>query len=224
MTALEAIDDELWVCTAPQTFLGLHLGTRMTVVRLASGGLWVHSPIELTDALRGELDELGPVEHVLGPNVYHHLRLGEYARAYPSAKLHGAPGLAQKRSDLELDSTLADGSTPWGDELDALHIGGTMLRETVFVHAATRSLIATDLVESLETSEHFLTRMYLKLGGIHGKVGVSWPLRLMHRKRQQAREAIDRVLARDFERMVVCHGKIIESDGPAILRESYGWL
>lgn len=224
MTVLEAIDDGLWVTTTAQTFLGLRVGTRMTVVRLASGGLWVHSPVMLTDALRGELDQLGPVEHIVGPNFYHHLRLGEYVEAYPSAKLHGAPGLADKRQDLSFDSTLADGSAPWGDELEALHIGGTMLRETVFVHAGTRSLIASDLLENFETSDHFPTRMYLKISGVHGKAGVGWPIRLMHRKRQLAREGLDRVLCRELERIVICHGDIIESDGRAVLRDAYAWL
>ena len=43
----QQIHDDVWTTTAPLTMLGLHLGTRMTVVRLPSGGLWVHSPIPL---------------------------------------------------------------------------------------------------------------------------------------------------------------------------------
>jgi hypothetical protein len=45
------LDEGLWVAAAPLSFLGLHLGTRMTVVRLAGGELWVHSPIAATPEL-----------------------------------------------------------------------------------------------------------------------------------------------------------------------------
>jgi hypothetical protein len=224
MAALEAIDTGVWVADAPQTFLGLHVGTRMTVVRLRSGGLWVHSPIELTDEIRGAIDDLGPVEHVVAPNLYHHLRIGEFAATYPTAQIHGAPGLAKKRPDLSFHTELSDGAAPWGDELEAIQMGGTMLRETVFVHPASRSLVATDLVENFETSEHFFTRMYLKLGGIHGKVGVSRPLRLVYRDRKRARADLERILERDFWRLVMCHGQIIDRDGRDKLRSAYAWL
>lgn len=224
MSGLTAIDEGVWVAAAPQTFMGLHVGTRMTVVRLPTGGLWVCSPIALSDELRGELDDLGPVEHVVGPNKYHHLHLGEYVEAYPEARLHGAPGLADKRPDLRFDGELGDDHAPWGPSLEPVHVGGTLLRETVFVHPATRTLVATDLLENFETSEHLLTRLYLKLGGIHGKPGVSRPLRWFHRERSRARAGVDRILERDFERIVICHGDVIERDGPEILRSSYAWL
>ncbi len=224
MTLLQPVDEGIWVLDAPQKFLGLHLGTRMTVVRLASGGLWVHSPVALTDALRGEVSDLGPVEHIVGPNLYHHLRLGEWVAAFGDAKLHGAPGLAKKRPDLSFHSALADGVAPWGEELRPISIRGTLLRETVFVHDKTRSLVVTDLIENFDTSDHWPTRMYLKLGGIHGKIGVSRPLRLAYRKRDEVREDLDRVLAQAFDRIVICHGAIIEGDAREKLREGYAWL
>lgn len=224
MARLEPVDEEIWAIAAPQKFLGLHLGTRMTVVRLASGGLWLHSPVALDEGLRGELSDLGPVEHVVAPNLYHHLRVGEYVAAFPDAKLHGAPGLAKKRSDLRFDTELADAVAPWDDELKPLPIRGTILRETVFVHPRTRSLIVSDLIENFDTSDHWGTRMYLKLGGIHGKIGVSRPLRLAYRKRDRVREDLQRVLAEDFDRIVICHGAIIEGDARDKLREGYSWL
>jgi Domain of unknown function (DUF4336) len=59
---LERLDPaaDVWLAAAPLSFLGLRIGTRMTVVRLASGDLWVHSPIALTPELRAAVDALGP--------------------------------------------------------------------------------------------------------------------------------------------------------------------
>ena len=42
----------------------------MTVVRLPNSELWVHSPIPLTDALAGEVQQLGRVAHLIAPNRF----------------------------------------------------------------------------------------------------------------------------------------------------------
>ena len=39
--------------------------TRMTVIRLPDGGLWLHSPTPLDDGLRAAIDALGPVAHIV---------------------------------------------------------------------------------------------------------------------------------------------------------------
>ena len=57
---LHPIAEDVWALDRPQSFLGLQLGTRMTVVQLSDGGLFVHSPVAPDDALRGALDDLGP--------------------------------------------------------------------------------------------------------------------------------------------------------------------
>ena len=42
---LDRLAEDLWVEARPLRFFGVEMGTRMTVVRLADGGLWVHSPV-----------------------------------------------------------------------------------------------------------------------------------------------------------------------------------
>ena len=52
---LEALAPSVWTLAIPHRFLGLEIGTRMNVVRLADGGLLVHSPV--------------PAELSFGPSV-----------------------------------------------------------------------------------------------------------------------------------------------------------
>ena len=52
-------------------------GTRMTVVRLSDGGLFLHSPIRLDGGLRAQLDALGEVRAIVAPNRFHHLFAGD---------------------------------------------------------------------------------------------------------------------------------------------------
>ncbi len=215
----------IWSQPAPQSFYGLHLGTRMTVVQLGDGQLLIHSPIAMTPDLRAEVDALGPVRHIVAPNVYHHLYAGEWKAEYPDALLHGARGLAKRRKDLVIDRELGAETLPdWREHLDTALLSGTMLNETVFLHRPSRSLIVADLIENFETSPHWPTRTYLKLGGIHGKPGLSRPLRIVFRDKKRARRALDRILSWDFDRIVLAHGEILESGGSEILREAYAWL
>ena len=66
---LEAIDRDLWCVTFP--FRGI--GARMTVVKLASGGLFGHSPGPREDELKATLAERGPSESIGAPNAFHPL-------------------------------------------------------------------------------------------------------------------------------------------------------
>lgn len=197
----------------------------MTVVRLQDGALLVHSPIAMTPGLKAEVDAIGPVRHIVAPNCYHHLYAGEWKEAYPDALLHAAKGLEKRRKDLAIDSELSAETHPdWGDELATLLLDGTMLNETVFFHRPSRSLIVADVIENFETSDHWPTRAYLKLGGIHGQPGLSLPLRLVFRDKKRARRAIDEVLSWDFDRIVLAHGDVIESGGRDLLKDAYTWL
>jgi len=70
-------------------FYGFPYPMRAVVVRLPTGELWGWSPIALSEALRAAVDARGPVGHLISPNKLHHLYLGQWARAYPAARLWG---------------------------------------------------------------------------------------------------------------------------------------
>ena len=192
---MKKLADNLWVDAAPQSFFGLHVGTRMTLIRLPDGDLLVYSPISLSPSLKAEVDSLGSLRHIVAPNIYHHLYAGEWKDAYPEAMLHAATGLEKRRKDLVIDRVLAGEAHPdWNGSLQTMFLDGAMLNETVFLHSPSRTLIVADVIENFETSPHWPTRMYLKLGGIHGKPGLSRPLRLVFRDKRASRRSIDQML------------------------------
>jgi hypothetical protein len=222
---LERLDEGLFVAHTPLLYFGLHLGTRMTVVRLASGDLWIHSPVRFTEELGKEIDALGPVRHIVAPSMFHHVFAGEWRARYPDASFWGPAALAKKRKDLTLTATLEEAATaPWASELRPFHIDGCLLDETVFVHGATRTIVSSDLTENFATSPHWLTRMYLKASGIHGKSGWGRFLRIAYRNREAARASIDTLLTADFDRIVIAHGDIIGSGGKEAIRSTFEFL
>lgn len=75
--------DEVWIVDGPEVgmrYFGLTLPfpTRMTIVRLPGGELWVHSPIAWSDQLGAELARLGPVSHLIAPNTLHWSYLSDW--------------------------------------------------------------------------------------------------------------------------------------------------
>lgn len=222
---LEPFAPDVWVASMANSFMGLQMGTRMTVVRLTDGSLFVYSPIRLDPELRRELDGIGPVRHIVGPSLYHHLFAGSFAAAYPDAKTHAAPGLENKRKDLAFDAVLGGDLEPaWRDSLHALPLDGCAFGEVLFFHEPSRTLISADLLENFHTSDHWPTRTYLKAAGIYGKCGVSRLIKLMFRDKAASRRAIDRAIEWNPERITLAHGEPVLENGQDALREAYDWL
>lgn len=223
---LRPLADNLWVAERPQKFYGLPVGTRMTVIRLADGKLLLHSPVALSVGLRQELDAIGSVSYVVAPNRLHHLYAGDVARAYPGAKLWVAPGLEQKRPDLVIEAVLGDvAPAAWHGELEQVFFRGRPYEnEVAFFHRASRTLILCDLAFNFGASAPPITRLLMKLLRSYGKLGPTTLDPLLIRDRDAARESLQRILAWDFDRIVVAHGDVLETGGHEILRKGYSWL
>lgn len=228
---MRVVDRDLWIVERPQRFYGLEVGTRMTVIRLADGSLLLHSPVALDAALRRELDALGPVRNVIAPNRVHHLYAGDAVRLYadrePGVQLWVAPGLERKRPDLAFARVLGDEAPPaWKGQLDQVFFRGRPYEnEVVFLHRASRTLLLCDLAFNFGPRAHPLTRLLLRLIRSHDRFGPSRLDPLLIRDRAAARDSLERILAWDFDRVVVAHGDdILESGGREALRRGYAWL
>lgn len=223
---LRPIATDLWTLDADLRLPGgFTLPVRTTVVRLPDGGLWIHSPVRLSDADAQAIEALGPVRHLVAPSLLHHLFLGEAAARWPDATTWGAPGLARKRPDLRIDHTLTDGAPPWGDALDAVHVAGAPgIAETVFLHRPTRSLICTDLVFHVRTTASWLTPWVLRLTGTWGRLAQSRAWWFAIRDRAAAAAAADRLLAWDFDRVIMAHGEVIDTDAKTRLTRALAWM
>lgn len=223
---LKRLDANLWIADQPLRFLGLELGARMTIVRLSTGALLLHSPIQPSPALVSAVEALGPVAAIIAPNRFHHLFAGAWQAGRPDVPLFAAPGLETKRPDLPIAGPLGDRPEPiWQDDLDQVPIRGLpLLNEVVFFHRATRTLIASDLAFHIGPGHPLATRLFIRITGTEGGLAPTLFERLLVRDRRSARESLRRVLEWPFERVVVAHGTVLESGGRAALARGYAWL
>ena len=223
---LRRLADDVWVTERPQRFFGLPVGARMTVIRLSGGRLLLHSPLPLDAEIRAELDALGRVAYAVAPNRLHHLYAGDVVRAYPDARLWVAPGLPEKRPDLVHAGVLGDEApVEWRGELEqAFFRGRPYENEVAFFHPATRTLILCDLAFNFGPRDAWPTRVLMSLLRSYGKLGPSKLDPLLIRDRAAARASLERILAWDFDRVIVAHGDVQESGGYVLMRDGYAWL
>jgi hypothetical protein len=217
---------DLWDLNVPLSVAGMHLGHRMTVARLPDQTLWIHSPVQHSASLDAELAKLGRVAHVIAPSVMHDTFLEGWLGAHPRARFHGAPGFAKARPDLKFTDTLS--GTPdasWSSVFDQ-HVlrGMPKINEVAFLHRPTRTLILTDLVFNLGPEMPFLSRVLMKLNDCYCKFGPSRLIKSVIKDRAALRTSIDRVLAWDFDAIIVSHGGNIASSGKPMLRDAFAFL
>jgi hypothetical protein len=225
MEPLTALAPDLWVATRPLPLIVGDIGTRMTVIRLRDGSLFLHSPVPLDDDTRAALDGLGPVRAVVAPSLVHHFFVGEYGAAYPQATLYAAPGLERKRADVPFGAVLDDEPpAQWAGQLEQ-HVfrGAPIMNEVVFFHAPTRTLLLTDLAFNVTRPMPGRACFFLRLVGARG-FGPHRIIRFGVRDRDAARASLERILQWDFDRIVVTHGDVLESGGHAAMQAAFEWL
>jgi len=226
MASLQQLHPDLWICPVPYRAMGMPIGRQLVVVRLTGGGLWVHSPIPVTPRLVGELAALGEIRHVVGPNCYHDECLVEFQLEYPAAEFHAAPGLAKQRPDIHFGAELSDVPHPdWSGTLEQhLIMGMPKLNEVVFFHAASRSLIIADIAFNLGPDGPWWFALLMRFNGCWGRFGPTQFCKSNMRDKAAVRTSLDRILTWDFDRVIVGHGKNLETSGKDIFRAAFAFL
>jgi hypothetical protein len=225
MARLQAIAPGLWHVEHHHQMFGFDFRGRMTVVRLAGGGLLLHSVGPIDDELDAQLRELGPVEHIVAPNLMHHMYLPRAIERHPDAEVWGVPGLPAKRRDVSFDGTLGKDTPPWSNEFEPLLLrGNEALSEVVFRHGASKSLVVTDLLFNIHEVRNAWSRWLFKMVGAFGRPAQSKMWRWTTKDAEAMRDSIETMLRWDFDRVVMAHGRILESDGRRALGEALWWM
>lgn len=234
LDVLKPVAEGVWIVdSGPLRAYGLDLPLRMTVVRLSSGALWLHSPTRCDGALTAAMEKIGPIRHLVAPDVAHWMHVADWQRACPEAITWGAPGLRErapvKRSPLRLDRDLGERPPePWAGEIDQVVVpGGFGFSEVDFLHRPSGTLVLTDLVVNLEPRKlPPLVRPGARLIGVvapHGKAPLYLRLAVRMRRKDAVRAAA-RMIGWAPERVIFSHGRWFERDGTAELRRALAWL
>jgi len=202
----------------------------MTVIRLASGQLMLHSPCHITPAMAQEIAALGQVAHIVAPGNFHHLYTASAQAAFPSAKTWICPGVERRNLGLKYDGVLGDvPPAEWLGEIDQVLVQGTrIMREVAMFHRASHTLILVDLIENFTDATP----------GIGGalKFWFKYVLRMWNNPRpapeyrigwsdrQAAAKSLRRILAWDFQRIVLSHGDLIDRNAREVAAAAWSGI
>jgi hypothetical protein len=235
LNVMKPVAANVWIVDGPiirfgPRWLAAPFPTRMTIIRLDSNRLFVHSPTPLPPALRDEVTAVGKVAWIIGPNRLHYSWIPDWRAAFPDASVYLAPHIpTQARGAIAFDVLPLERARgfPWDDEIATLPVKGSYMTEVVFFHHASRTLIVTDLIENFEPHKmkSRLLRWLTRLGGVQDPDGQTpRDLRLTFSKDRLAlRAAVERMIAWDPERVILAHGRWYAENGAHELRRAFRW-
>ncbi|MDW5375375.1 DUF4336 domain-containing protein [Halomonas sp. HP20-15] len=227
---LKAVAPDIWIVDGSWVrFYGIPFPTRMTIVRLSNGDVWVHSPIAIHDELDKAISTIGPVRYLIAPNWIHYSWVPIWQKRFPGALTFVSPGVVERAVSrgvqLLFDEQLSNESAAyWTNEIDQRIAESGYHREVVFFHRATRTLILTDLIENFEKHKMpWWTRPLLKLGGVCAPNG-GMPRDMaasFKRRREHLSQLVMEMISWKPDRIILAHGKWFESNGVRELKRAF---
>lgn len=215
-----ALADGLWIKSYPLSVLGTQHGRTVTVLALSSGKLVVHSMAPFSPQDAAEIQALGEIGWLVEAMLLHDTYAKQGRDAFPGAPFLGPPGF----DDVVLFPTapLLPAPAEWMGEIEVVALAGAeRLKEHVFCHIATRTLIVADLIFNFRSDERGWNRFFHRhIAGFRRYPGMSRIFRFCIQDRSAFRQSIDQVMALDFDRIIVGHGNVIESNGKALLQQA----
>jgi len=219
------IHPSIWVLQKSFSVLGQDVGSRMTIIKLKNGDLWLHSPVQMSEQEHQNLAQLGPVKYVVSPNLMHYIFLQSCLMKHPEALVYGVSGLEQKLPGLSYTHLDSGTTHPWSDEIDFLNIEGMpSVMEAVFLHIGSRTLVLTDLALHIHKVSGPIGGLLARVNQSYKTFGPSRVCKLYIQDHVKLRNSVDEMLRWDFDRVIVSHGEIVQTEGKEKLQGAYNWL
>ncbi|KAF9057191.1 hypothetical protein BJ165DRAFT_15203 [Panaeolus papilionaceus] len=232
-TVIREVTKGVWTFSRPFSRFGIWpIGGRSTAIQLRGGDLWILASTPLDTETKAKIDELGPVKYIIGADAVHHLYLTEFKDTYPNAKLIAPKGAITRHGNKKLVFDGVWGQDPpdtkygFEDEVEHCYFSGFKNKDVAFLHKESKSLIEADLLMNLPCKEQYSksksSPTFLGIGGFGPS---SW----LHSKLTANLGTDDAAMRRDaktvdswdFERIIPCHGDVIEKDAKQAWRDVY---
>ncbi|KAF3214033.1 hypothetical protein TWF106_008430 [Orbilia oligospora] len=247
---IRQVTDAITTVSVPFLRIGLlKFGGRATITKLSSGGLVVFSPTVLTDEVASTVTSLGgQVSYIVAPDIEHHLNIGPWKAAYPTAQVIGPTVLYQKRQkqgneDVPFDFSYNSENKnslilpeDFTRDFELEYWDNHMSHEIALLHKPSGTLIEADLIFNLPSKEQFSKTDIDATKGFWTKVSMHLFTSLAGKSQQRflwygasskGRAGFNRsakVLdGWEFDRIIPCHGDVIETGGKATFRRLFAW-
>ena len=231
MPELVSFGNNIWIVDGPNVRdMGLLFTTRMTVVRLSDGSVWVESPVPLSVEMLEQIKRIGTVKYIVASTQRHVWRLNTWHDLFPAAQLWAptkAPLTAGHMGGPVNDVFTDTPALGWAHDFEQLAFkGSSLLKEVIFFHKQSRTVIMGDLIQvnPILRGRPIRNAVFKIAGAAYPKGGVGLDIRMSFRNRLLARESLERLLSWDFDKLIIAHGACVETNAKHFVRDAFLWL
>lgn len=219
-TALIPLAENLWLLPYPLKMLGVDLRRNVTIIRLSSGKLVIHSTGPFTPQDVAAIRALGEPAWLLDGILRHDTFAKEGRAAFPEIEYLAPEGFSEVVGFPT--RPIVPAPVEWGSELLAVELeGAPAAREAALFHAPSRTLILTELVFNFADDQPLWTELLLRVAvGDEHHPGMPRPVKQGVKDEAAFRSSLEVILSWDFDRIVVGHGDVVESGGKEKLRRA----
>jgi hypothetical protein len=216
---MENVADHLWIRRYPLVLLGTRIGRVVTVIRLRTGRLLIHSTAAFANEDVAAIRRLGEPGWLLEATLFHDTFARHGQTAFPDLPYLAPEGFGRLAQVCALP-LVAPGE--WDGELELLPLNGMpKVRETALYHRPSRTLVVADLVFNFGPATPAWTRLFMRCaGGLKCAPGMSRFFRMMIRDRHAFQQSLQRLMQWDFDRLIVAHGEVIETGAKEKLKQA----
>jgi hypothetical protein len=143
MSDLRSFGENIWIANGPMVRnMGAWFTTRMTVVKLSNGSIWIESPVPASPDTLEEIMELGSVKYLVAATPRHVWRLDAEHTLFPEAQLWASQRtrLTLQHGNLPITGFLTDIPPPdWADDFKQLAFKGNRYLSEVLFYRKNRT-------------------------------------------------------------------------------------
>jgi len=218
MPLTEFVPGQMWLQEYPIHFAGCDFNARMTVIRISDTKLMLHSPCEIDSPTKEAISALGDVAYIVAPGSYHYFHIASAQAAFPDADTYICPGIERKRPDIDFDWFLGDRPPElWMETLDQVLVrGNKFIWEVAFFHRPSKTLLLVDLIENFtdQTPDvNWLLKLWWKaVFHMWDNPKPAPEYQMGWKDKVAASTSLQRILQWDFDKIILAHGDLIETD------------
>lgn len=221
------IAQDLYTVEAEVKMPGTTLPARSVLVKTPKGNVLI-SPVPGLKSHLELIRELGGVQYLVAPNLFHHMNYPAAVEMFPDAERWCAPGLPKKRSDIPWQKVFGKDEWPLEEFLSAHLLDGCRaVNEVVFYHGTSQTLIVTDLCFNLENPKGWAAGIIYRLFGTYKRFACSRLFAKAITDKPAFAVSLTMLLEEDFTRIIMGHGTIVEKEAKQKLTKAFeerGWL
>jgi hypothetical protein len=199
--------------------LGVDIGRNVTLIRLNSGKLIIHSTAPFTSGDVTAIREVGEPEWIVDTLLRHDTFAAQGRAAFPSARYLAPEGFSR---DLGFRTEpLVPPPEQWIEEVGVARVDGAPeFGEIVMLHRPTRTLVVADLIINFSGEQSLWAAFLLRFASVGGKhdPGMTVPFKKAIKDEAAFAASLRTILSWDFDRIIVGHGSPIQAGGKEILR------